>query len=256
MSKGEITVDKRPDAIRPEPSNKLSEEERQTILNTCNEPEYANLPPSQIVPTLLDEGIYHASESSYYRVLKAADQLHHRGRSQAPKNVGKPTSYTACKANELWSWDITYLASTVKGQFYYQTMKAKMEELGVLPSYSRPRVSDDNPYSEALFRTLKYRPEWPSSGFISLEAARDWVQTFVDWYNNKHRHSKINFVTPAQRHRGEDKAILASRKLVLEKAKKANPLRWSREVRNCQPAGPVSLNPEKESINSEQQNVA
>jgi putative transposase len=312
LSKGEITVDKRPDAIRPEPSNKLSEEERQTILNTCNEPEYANLPPSQIVPTLLDEGIYHASESSYYRVLKAADQLHHRGRSQAPKNVGKPTSYTACKANELWSWDITYLASTVKGQFYYlylfedifsrkvvgyevyeqecgeragnllqrcmlreqclntplvlhsdngapmkaQTMKAKMEELGVLPSYSRPRVSDDNPYSEALFRTLKYRPEWPSSGFISLEAARDWVQTFVDWYNNKHRHSKINFVTPAQRHRGEDKAILASRKLVLEKAKKANPLRWSREVRNCQPAGPVSLNPEKESINSEQQNVA
>ena len=312
LSKGEITVDKRPDAIRPEPSNKLSEEERQTILNTCNEPEYANLPPSQIVPTLLDEGIYHASESSYYRVLKAADQLHHRGRSQAPKNVGKPTSYTACKANELWSWDITYFASTVKGQFYYlylfedifsrkvvgyevyeqecgeragnllqrcmlreqclntplvlhsdngapmkaQTMKAKMEELGVLPSYSRPRVSDDNPYSEALFRTLKYRPEWPSSGFISLEAARDWVQTFVDWYNNKHRHSKINFVTPAQRHRGEDKAILASRKLVLEKAKKANPLRWSREVRNCQPAGPVSLNPEKESINSEQQNVA
>jgi putative transposase len=232
--------------------------------------------------------------------------------SQAPKNGGKPTSYSACKANELWSWDITYLASTVKGQFYYlylfedifsrkvvgyevyeqecgeragnllqrcmlreqclntplvlhsdngapmkaQTMRAKMEELGVLPSYSRPRVSDDNPYSEALFRTLKYRPEWPSSGFISLEAARDWVQTFVNWYNNKHRHSKINFVTPAQRHRGEDKVILASRELVLEKAKKAKPLRWSREVRNCQPAGPVSLNPEKESINSEQQNVA
>jgi putative transposase len=119
LSKGKITVDKRPDAICPEPSNKLTEEERQTILNTCNEPEYANLPPSQIVPTLLDEGIYHASESSYYRVLKAASQLHQRSRSQAPKNVSKPTSYRACKANELWSWDITYLASTVKGQFYY-----------------------------------------------------------------------------------------------------------------------------------------
>jgi len=137
-----------------------------------------------------------------------------------------------------------------------QTMKAKMEELGVLPSYSRPRVSDDNPYSEALFRTLKYRPEWPSSGFASLDAARDWVQKFVDWYNNKHRHSKINFVTPAQRHRGEDKMILASRELVLEKAKKAHPLRWSRDVRNCQPAGPVSLNPEKESTNNKQKNVA
>ncbi len=101
LSKGEITVDKRPDAIRPEPSNKLSEEERQTILDTCNEPKYADLPPSQIVPILLDEGIYHASESSYYKVLKAAEQSHHRGRSQALKNVGKPTSYNACRANEL-----------------------------------------------------------------------------------------------------------------------------------------------------------
>jgi putative transposase len=103
---------------------------------------------------------------------------------------------------------------------------------------------------------LKYRPEWPSSGFISLEAARNWVQTFVSWYNNKHRHNKIDFVTPVQRQRGKDKVILSSRELVLEKAKKANPLRWSREVRNCQPARPVSLNLEKESINSEQQNVA
>jgi putative transposase len=221
-----ITVDKRPDAIRPEPGNKLSEQALQIIIETGNEPEYANLPPSQIVPILLDDGIYHVSESSYYRVLKQANLLHHRGRSLAPKNVGKPTIYPAHKANELWSWDITYLASTVKGQFYYlylfedifsrkivgyevyeqecgvraghllqrcmlreqclntplvlhsdngapmkaQTMKAKMEELG---SYSRPRVSDDNPYSEALFRTLKYRPEWPSSGSASLHVARD-----------------------------------------------------------------------------------
>ncbi len=115
----EITVDKRAEAKRPEPSNKLSKKERQTILDTCNEPEYANLLPSQIVPILLDDGIYHGSESSFYRVLKQAGQLNHRGRSQAPKNVGKPTSYTAHKANEVWSWDITYLASTVKGQFYY-----------------------------------------------------------------------------------------------------------------------------------------
>nr|MBL0711393.1 transposase [Colwellia sp.] len=109
---------------------------------------------------------------------------------------------------------------------------------------------------EALFRTLKYRPEWPSSGFVNLDSARDWVQNFVDWYNNKHRHSKINFVTPAQRHRGDDKEILENRKSVLEKAKKANPLRWSREVRNCEPSGSVSLNPEKESIKNEQKEVA
>jgi putative transposase len=86
-----------------------------------------------------------------------------------------------------------------------------MEELGVLGSYSRPRVSDDNPYSEALFRALKYRPEWPSSGFASIKVARDWVQRFADWYNTQHRHSKINFVTPSQRHRGEDKDILEGR---------------------------------------------
>ena len=109
----EIAEDKRPTAKRPEPRNKLSEEERQTIITTCNEPEYANLPPSQIVPILLDEGIYHGSESSYYRVLKEAGQLHHRGRSHAPKNVARPTSYTTNKANEVWSWDITYLASTI-----------------------------------------------------------------------------------------------------------------------------------------------
>jgi hypothetical protein len=95
---------------RPESSNKLSKEEHQIILDTCNEPEYVNLPLSQIVLILLDDGIYHGSESSFYRVLKQVYQLHHRGRSHAPKNVGKPTSYSVNKANEVWSWDITYLA--------------------------------------------------------------------------------------------------------------------------------------------------
>jgi hypothetical protein len=98
-----IAVDKRAEAKLTEPRNKLSKEERKTIIDTFNEPQYANLPPSQIVPILLDEGIYYASESSYYRVLKEENQLHHRGRSKAPKRVGKPTSYTAYKANEIWS---------------------------------------------------------------------------------------------------------------------------------------------------------
>lgn len=126
------------------------------------------------------------------------------------------------------------------------TMKAKMEELGVLPSYSRPRVSNDNPFSEALFRTLKYRPEWPSSGFGSLEVARDWVHIYCHWYNNEHRHSKINFVTPAQRHAGLDVEILRKRKGVLKAKQRLNPTRWSSEVRNCEPIGPVTLNPDRE----------
>jgi len=299
---GQVQADQRPEVPRPEPSNKLSCDERQAILDIANEPEYARSPPSQIVPALLDRGIYLGSESSFYRILNEHGQLNHRGRSQTPKKSTKPTSHTARGPNEVWSWDITYLASTVRGQFYYlylfedifsrkmvgyevheqecgeraaeliqrcmlreqclntplvlhsdngapmksQTMKAKMEELGVLSSYSRPRVSNDNPFSESLFRTLKYRPEWPSSGFSSLSDARDWVQNFSSWYNHEHRHSKLNFVTPAQRHAGLDKELLLKRKKVLEAAKAERPDRWSRSVRNCEPIGAVTLNPEEQ----------
>jgi putative transposase len=113
---GKVQADKRPDALRPEPSNKLSKQERQAILDAANEPSYANLPPSQIVPTLLDGGVYLGSESSFYRILKEHEQLNHRGRSQAPKRSNKPTTHMACGPNQAWSWDITYLASTVRGQ--------------------------------------------------------------------------------------------------------------------------------------------
>ncbi len=298
---GKVQADERPGAKRPVPSNKLSDEEQQAILAACNQPEYASLPPSQIVPALMDQGIYLGSEASFYRLLKTHDQLHHRGRSQAPKKKAKPTSFAATGPNTVWSWDITYLASRVRGQFYYLylfediysrkivgyevherecgklaselvqrcmlseqcfntklvlhsdngapmkalTMKAKLEELGVQSSYSRPRVSNDNPFSEALFRTLKYRANWPSSGFNSLAEARDWVQKFVTWYNNEHKHSKLNFVTPAERHACLDEKILTKRRAVLEAAKAAKPHRWSGSVRNCEPAGTVMLNPDK-----------
>lgn len=128
-----------------------------------------------------------------------------------------------------------------------QIMKAKLEELGVLPSYSRPRVSNDNAFAESLFRVLKYRPHWPSHGFKSLDEARLWVDRFVRWYNTEHRHSKLRFVTPEQRHNGEDAVLLEQRKRVLEKAKQSIPSRWGkRPVRNCEPVGPTTLNPEKE----------
>jgi len=299
---GVVQADQRPLCDRPAPANKLTPEERKMILTTCNLVEHANLPPSQIVPSLLDKGIYYASESSFYRILKQADQLNHRGRTRQPKKHHKPTSFKASAANQLWSWDITYLASPVKGQYYYLylfediysrkivgyeihekecgelasqllqrcmlkeqcfnmadslvlhsdngapmksfTLKAKMEELGIISSYSRPRVSNDNPYSEALFKTLKYRGNWPSNGFLSLEDARDWVQHFVDWYNHDHKHSQINYMTPADRHKGLDEEILSARKAVLEKARQANPRRWTGSVRNCEPVGAVMLNPD------------
>jgi putative transposase len=126
------------------------------------------------------------------------------------------------------------------------TMQTKMYDLGVSGSRSRPGVSNDNPYSESLFRTVKYCPRWPSEGFKSLEEARQWVLEFVDWYNNKHKHSRIKFVTPNQRHRGEDIAILTKRKELYDNKKAENPTRWSGSTRNWDAVGKVELNPENE----------
>ena len=126
------------------------------------------------------------------------------------------------------------------------TMLATLQELGVIPSLSRPSVSNDNPYSESLFRTLKYRPEYPEQRFEDLSTARLWVNGFVDWYNNEHLHSSIKFVTPVQRHTGEDVAILKNRKKVYQEAKKKHPERWSGDTRNWDNIEEVNLNPEKD----------
>ena len=298
---GVIGEDKRPIATRPEPLNKLSDEERQAVIDVCNMEEFASLPPSQIVPILADRDEYIACESTFYRILKAENMLHHRGKAKPRNSHKKPTSYTAKKANEVWSWDISYMPTTVIGQHYYLymiediysrkivgwevqysetgeqaaellersvwaekclkkdlvlhsdngspmkslTMRAKMYDLGVITSRSRPRVSNDNPYSESLFRTVKYHPRWPSEGFKSLDDAREWVKSFVTWYNNEHRHSRIKFVTPNQRHEGHDVEILAKRKALYRSKRNEHPERWSKKERNWQPIGDVELNPEQ-----------
>ena len=300
----DVKTDARTTIVRPEPANKLSAVEQRAVLDVCHHTTYAHLPPSQIVPRLADDGVYLASESTFYRVLKAHDQNHRRGRAQAPRMHKPPTSYTATAANQVWSWDITYLPSPVRGQFYYlylfediysrkavgwevyaqesgeraaeliqrsvlaeqcwqkplvlhsdngapmksSTLLAKLYELGVTPSRGRPRVSNDNPYSESLFRTLKYCPQWPEQGFASLDAARMWVHDFIAWYNYQHRHSRIRFVTPAQRHRGDDKGILTKRHTVYETAKAKRPERWSGKTRNWEPIGAVMLNPERPAL--------
>jgi len=287
---------------RHEPPNKLTDLERQRLLKVVNEPEYADLPPSKLVPRLADKGRYLASESTFYRVLKANKQLNHRQKAKPTGGIKKPKALTATAPNQLYSWDITYLPTRIKGLFYYlylvldiysrkivgwqvyetessalaadlmtdichregiehhqvtlhsdngspmkgAALLATLQELGVMPTFSRPSVSNDNPYSESLFRTLKYRPEYPEQPFADLQAARTWVQGFVDWYNNEHMHSGINFVTPAQRHRGEDLAILAHREQVYRQAKSEKPERWSGEIRNWEPVKEVHLNPEKQ----------
>ena len=294
------------------PNNKLSQAERDVILKLVHQPEYASLPPQKIVATLADKGIYVASESTLYRLLREHNQQHHREKSQPNRHVHKPTPCVAKKPNTVYSWDITYLSTNVKGLFFYlylvmdifsrkivgwqvhaseasalaadllrdicqreniprqqvilhsdngspmkgATLLATLQDLGVMPSFSRPSVSNDNPYSESLFRTLKYRPEYPEKPFADLTAARVWVGTFVRWYNEVHQHSAIKYVTPAQRHAGRDSAILAQRAHVYESAKAKHPERWSGNTRDWSVAGDVLLNPDNANGQNEQKRVA
>lgn len=108
-------ADGRATTVRPAPRNALNQMEREVILSVCNSPEYAHLPPSQIVPRLADQQRYLASESTFYRVLSAADQQHRRGRSQPPRKIAAPKTHVAKAANQVWSWDITYLLPAVRG---------------------------------------------------------------------------------------------------------------------------------------------
>jgi transposase InsO family protein len=290
-------------AVDRVPANRISETERAEILTTVNQAEYAHLPPSQIVPKLADDGRYLASESSIYRILHAEKQLAHRGRAK-PAIKKRPEAFIAIAPNQVWSWDITYMGTTIKGLFFYlylimdvfsrkivgwevyaeesadhaaktlrkaylregiagqslilhsdngspmkgATMLGALRNLGVMPSFSRPSVSNDNPYSESLFKTLKYHPGLPEKPFATLEEARLWCAGFQHWYNAKHQHSAIKFVTPGQRHRGEDKEILDRRKALYAMAKAANPARWSGQCRNWIRPAIVSLNPQKSTL--------
>jgi putative transposase len=126
------------------------------------------------------------------------------------------------------------------------TVLAMLHWLGVKPSYSRPRVSDDNAFVESLFRTAKYRPEFPSKGFADLQAARQWASQFAHWYNMEHRHCGIQYVTPAQRHSGQDIDILAARDKLYLSAREQKPQRWARNTRNWDHVATVTLNPERD----------
>ncbi len=130
------------------------------------------------------------------------------------------------------------------------TMLVTMQKLGVMPLFSRPSVSDDNPFSESLFNPLKYCPQYPTKPFESIEEATIWVESFVNWYNNEQLHSGIKFVTPASRHAGEDTSILEKQNIVYKQAREKNPIRWSKETRNWQRILQVKLNCLKEESES------
>jgi len=283
------------------PPNKFTEKERKKVVETVTSPEFADLSPRQIVPTLADRGEYVGSESTIYRILEQEGLKQHRGPTRPRKPRPKPPELTADGPNQLYSWDITYLRGPAKGTFFFlylfldiwsrkivgwrveehedsamaaelieeivlredvapgtvslhndngapmkgSPLKAKLEDLHVMQSFSRPSVKNDNPYSEAIFRTLKYRPEYPSRPFASLDAARAWVEEFVNWYNEIHLHSGLSYVTPSDRHTGQDQEILKRRRRVYLAARRANPSRWSKGIRAWKYRSAVTLNPGK-----------
>ena len=151
---------------------------------------------------------------------------------------------TATCAEEGVDRDTLVIHSDNGGPMKGATMLATLQRLGVATSFSRPRVSDDNPYVESLFRTMKCRPEYPQGPFASLEAACAWMGWFVSWYNDEHRHSSISFVTPSERHDGRDVGLLEQRRRVYEHARRRHPERWSRHIRNWSRITSVVLNPQ------------
>ena len=289
------TIGDRRAIIVKEPANKLTAAERTEVLRICCSNEFKDMTPNEIVPKMAETGRFIASEASIYRILKAEGMVK-KSSSRKTSRRKKPTALTASGPGQVWSWDITYLRSPVKGLHYYlyliqdvwsraivgwavhevessdhaaelmnkisatmkitgvklhadnggpmkgATMLATLQRLGVMPSFSRPGVSNDNPFSESLFKTLKYRAGYPEF-FASIEHAQHWVAGFVEWYNNVHLHSGIKFVTPMQRHSGEDVVILERRKLTYQKAREKNPIRWGGGIRNWTRQVEVVLNP-------------
>ena len=230
---------------RRRPANALSEQERQEVLTVANSKEYRDSSPQQIVPTLAEKGEYIASESSFYLMdMWSRKIVGWTVEECESKDLAAAMLVRACLELDVEPEGIV-LHSDNGGPMKGSTMLATMQRLGIVASFSRPHVSDDNPYSESLFRTLKYRPEYPGKPFATIEEARAWVEVFVLWFNTEHLHSSIRFVTPDDRHFGREQEVLARRRVTYEQACQLHPERWSGAIRNWSPVGAVYLNPEE-----------
>lgn len=285
---------------RPRPPLALSEAERERLLEILNSERFADMAPASVYATLLDEGRYHGSVRTMYRLLAAQHQTGERRRQRIHPAYAKP-ELLATRPNEVWSWDITKLKGPAKWSCFHlyvildifsryvvgwmiaprelaelaeqliadtiqkqqitpgtltlhadrgTSMRSKpvaalLVDLEVTRTHSRPYVSDDNPYSEAQFKTLKYRPDFPAR-FGSLEDARAHCQRFFQWYNHEHRHGGIAFMTPHAVHYGSATALHQQRARTLDAAYLANPLRF-KGIAPQPPALPTAawINPPK-----------
>jgi transposase InsO family protein len=283
---------------RPRPPLALAAQERQTVLALLREPRFVDLAPAEVYATLLDEGVYHCSIRTMYRLLAGHDEVRER-RDQLRHPVYRKPELLAKAPNEVWSWDITKLMGPMKWSYYYLyvildifsrrvvgwcvadaesaslfkalfqatlakhavppgqltlhadrggPMKAKatallLADLGVTKSHSRPHTSNDNPFSEAHFKTLKYQPQFPKR-FGSIEDARAFCRDFFTWYNRDHHHAGIGLMTPDQVHYGQADAVHAARQETLNRAFRLNPQRFVRKAPEP-PAKPIEawINP-------------
>jgi len=277
-------------------ARKLSAEEQQRIIDISCSNEYKDKNPYKIVASLLNKGTYIASESSFYRVLREARLIRHRGNTRPGKSHNKPPELVATGPNQVWTWDITWLRTDIHGIFYFaytiidiwdrsivkwsihdreddeyarELFQAAFEEngypnvfvhsdngnpmkgmslmalfydLGISNSYSRPRVSDDNPFIESWFKTLKTHVSYPGK-FKTITDARTWFADFVHSYNGSHKHSGLHYITPLQVRNGEYPDIVKKRNQAMQKAYRNNPIRWSNGVKLLPEKHVVYLNP-------------
>ena len=272
------------------------------VLETCNLPEYKSLPPSQIVPSLADKGLYIASESSFYRILREDNQLKHRGKAK-PRTVVKPEPYVATGPNQVWTWDITKLPLVRRGIYlslsvvldlfsrfvvaWMVSLKENsalsqqlmdeatarygiepgqltlhqdrgspmiaygyldlMRDLDVTCSHSRPRVSNDNPFSESQFKTQKYQPDYPGR-FNDVGHARRWCEGYFDWYNFEHHHSGLAGFTTDQVFTGCYHEVARQKQQTLDGRYESHPERFVRgRPTVAMPPETVAINPVVES---------
>jgi putative transposase len=265
---------------RPSPPRALDAAQRQAVLDLLRQPRFADLAPAEVYATLLDEGVYHCSIRTMYRILDAHSEVRER-RNQARHPAYRKPELLAIAPNTVWSWDITKLMGPAKWTYFYLyviidifsrrvvawcvadaesatlfkalfddaidkhpvppgqltlhadrggPMKAKataqlLADLGVTKSHSRPHTSNDNPFSESHFKTLKYQPQFPKR-FGCIEDARQFCRDFFTWYNQHHHHSGLGLMTPDQVHYGQADDIHAARQRTLDSAFAAYPERF------------------------------
>ena len=265
---------------RPKSARALTVPQRQLVLDLLHAPRFADQAPAEIYASLLDEGVYHCSIRTMYRLLDQNDEVRER-RNQLRHPVYRKPELLAERPNQVWSWDITKLMGPTQWSYFYLyvildifsrrvvgwcvadaeravlfrpllddaiekhhvppgqltlhadrggPMKAKatallLADLGVTRSHNRPRTSNDNPFSESHFKTLKYQPRFPKR-FGCIEDAKSFCRRFFDWYNRDHHHTGIGLMTPDQVHYGQTDAVHAARQDTLDRAFRENPQRF------------------------------